>query len=203
MFSVRIGLLCTENGELGVFKTGLLKIIKIDGMKLKNFRYPCGRFLPGLLRGQSFLPDGGFTENELKRIIERMTEAGNSLAIDIDFSNSTEVRIKDFCYQVFDDGRRYFFVKSKRAIISSKWPEVMLRGHVILTAADGSTLESNWVKWDTERDYFTVCAAYVLNRNGVEVKGKKICVDRSLNKAEKEYSKFEQKEEMKCFAKAQ
>lgn len=76
-----------------------------------------------------------------------------------------------------------------------------MRGHVIIKTADGSTLESNRVKWDIENQLFTVKGIYVINHNGVKSIGRNICVDAQLNSIKAQHAKFKQKENQECFAK--
>jgi lipopolysaccharide assembly outer membrane protein LptD (OstA) len=119
----------------------------------------------------------------------------------IDLSNVSEVRINNFDYQVFYEDDLFLSIQSKRAMASYKHSGIVLRGHVIIKTADGSTLESNYVKWDIENQHFTVNGIYVINRNGVKTTGRNISVDAQLNNVKGQNAKVKRKEAEKCFAK--
>ena len=78
---------------------------------------------------------------------------------------------------------------------------MILRGHVIITASDGSTLECNYAKWNVKKELFEIEGVYVLNRGEETISGKYICVDTQLNFIEAKHAKFKQKETKECFAK--
>ena len=111
-----------------------------------------------------------------------------------------EITIDDFDCGIFDENDLRLRVQSSRAIVNSDWPLVTLRGHVIITGADGSTLESNHVKWDTKKQSFTADGTYFLRRGDSRIAGKGIRVDSNLNimnvknaKLEKECGKMSRK----------
>ena len=65
--------------------------------------------------------------------------------------------------------------------MNSGWPLITLRGHVTITSAAGSTLESNYVKWDIKKQNFIVDGMYFLRRGESRIAGKGIRVDSNQN----------------------
>lgn len=182
--SVRFENFCSENNKFGFFKTALHKVVKIQDLELKFYNYNPDRITEAntpdvFLFHQDITND---TRALVKGIMRRLSTFADGWRVNnIDLSNVTEVRINNFDYQVFNDGDLLFATQSKRAIVSHKHSEVVLRGHAKITIADGSTLESNHIKWDVKKQHFRVNGVYVLNRGGVMTTGKGICVDAQLN----------------------
>ena len=252
LYSVKFDELNTAKGRLGIFKTGVYKIVKVNGLQLKLFRYsPEKKIVPANVskaekpvadnnrkdtcstQFSSKEPHGmssmtalgdsqdGYSNSELfDELLERAKKlsgrcqfnssgksSGNlrdgwKLTIPgIELSDIGEVRVSNFDYQVFYDGQLSFGVQGKRVIASYKQPDVILRGHVIITASDGSTLECNYAKWNVKKELFKIDGVYVLNRGGETISGKYICVDSQLNFIEAKHAKSKQKETRECFAK--
>ena len=214
--------LVIQSGTLGVFKTGLYKVVQIQDLQLEIFLYSSSGLAPNIMPNQN---ESGQAKVKRANIplefrvldifsgqdVTDATKGLNSIIggiltpvkgwrADIDLSNVSEVRINNCDYRVFYDGQLVSGVRSKRAIVSSDWPEVTLRGHVIITALDGSTLESNCVRWKIRQNIFLVDGIYVLSRNGTKIIGKNICVDAGLNETEEKKVTFSAKERMKCTA---
>jgi len=199
IYSIYFKNLLAENSQLGIFKTALHKVVKIQDLKLKFYRYDSP---PNV----SPLPEDIITNIRalIKEIIRKLTNPENRWRVNIiDLGNTSEVRVNNFDYKVFSDDDLSFAIQSKRAITSYKQSELALRGHVIITAADGSTLECNYAKWDTKKGHLKIDGVYVLNRNGVKMIGRDICVDTQLNLARAQQAKFKPKEAERCFAKLQ
>jgi len=184
VFSVHFENFCSENNNFGFFKTALHKVVKIQDFELKFYKYN-----PDKVTSET-TPDIFFVSEDLtsdtitlvKNIMRRLTTPESGWRInDIDLGNVSEVRVNNFNYQVFHDGDLFFATQSNRAIASNKHSDVVLRGHAKITIADGSTLESNYVKWDVTKQHFSVNGVYVLNRRGIITTGKGICVDSQLN----------------------
>lgn len=200
VYSVRFKNLLAENNNLGIFKTALHKVVKIRNLQLKFFQYSSQS--PIVLSSSFLVLKDTFADvKELKKMVAWMKNRSKGWAANIDLGNVSEVRVNNFDYKVFYDDDLFFAVQSKRAIVSYKHSGIVLRGHVIIKTADGSTLESNRVKWDIENQLFTVKGIYVINHNGVKSIGRNICVDAQLNSIKAQHAKFKQKENQECFAK--
>lgn len=175
---------CSENNKLGFFKTALHKVVKIRDLELKFYRYNPGKATAAATLEIFPIPEDMSTDTRLvvRRIMRRLTTLTDGWRVNnIDLGNVSELRVDNFDYQVFHDGDLFFATQSKRAIVSHGHSEVVLRGHAKITIADGGTLESNYVKWDVQKQHFRVNGVYVLNRGGVMTTGKGICVDAQLN----------------------
>lgn len=224
VYSVRCSNLRTENNNFGIFKTGLHKIIKIQNLQLAFHPYATAQLASTPTRNNSESRDALSRSAEgidlanvcekcpasdkrtvnVSTIVEtlrRLLQTKKGWHLDIDFSNTSEILVNGFEYKIFSDENHSSSVQSKRLMMSSDQSAVTLRGHVTIKAADGSTLESNYVQWDIANQSFTAQGGYVLNRNGTQKIGKKICVDNQLNGINVQQAKFEQKEETKCLAK--
>jgi Lipopolysaccharide-assembly, LptC-related len=186
-FAASAGMLSAEDAPLGIFKTAAARIIKVKDLQL-HFNEPSGS--PALATLQSnFLPGAPAAgKNGFQEILGQLTDARGHRGIDssrwgtdMDLSNAREITIDDFDCGIFDENDLRLRVQSSRAIVNSDWPLVTLRGHVVITSADGSILESNYVKWDTKKQSFIADRMYVLRRGDSRITGKGICVDSYLN----------------------
>lgn len=226
VYSVQVSNLRTENNNFGIFKTGLHKVVKIQDLQLAFHRYTCGRMASAQTDSCSkssnvastgsgdiysanlteIYPASGKGTANVRTIVEtarRLLQPKKGWRFDIDFSNTSEILVSNFEYKVFCDQNPSFSLQSKRLMVSSDQPGVTLRGHVTIKAADGSTLESNYVQWDVVNQYFTAKGGYVLNRNGTNKIGKNISVNAQLNEINAQQAKFEQKEKTECLASLQ
>ena len=226
IYSIHFNKLLAENNHLGIFKTGLHKVVKIRGLGLRLYQYgptetkpaarPNHNKSPTIVRANSgksdrtkmanipiVLEDIGTDVQALIKFVDNLIKPQSGWLINIDLSNVSEVLVNDFDYQVFCDGDLFLAIESKRAIASYKHSALVLRGHVTITAADGGTLECNHAEWYTKKEQFKIDGIYVLNRNGVKTTGKNICVDTQLNLAGAQHTKSKQWETQKCFAKLQ
>ena len=200
VYSVRFKNLLAESNNLGIFKTALHKVVKIRNLQLKFFQYSSQSQI--VLSSSFPVSKGALADvKELKKMVAWMKNRSKGWAANIDLGNVSEVRVNNFDYKVFYDDDLFFAIQSKRAIVSYKHSGIVLRGHVIIKTADGSTLESNRAKWDIENQLFTVKGIYVINHNGVKSMGRDICVDARLNSIKAQHAKFKQKENQECFAK--
>lgn len=207
MFSIHFDSLYAKNGSLGIFKTGSYKIVKIQGLRLELAR--------GLSESQLSLPEGighlsemlspraAIDRNSPRDIIRQLISRSNGWVLDVDLSNTSEIRVNNFDYRIFDNNKPNLAIHSRLAVFSSDWPEILLRGHVTITAADGSTLQCNRIKWNAEKQIFSTDDRYLLNRNGEEITGKGIRVDARLKKTEEKNTEDKFEEKTKCFAKQQ
>jgi len=174
----------SENNKFGFFKTALHKVVKVRDLELKFYRYNPGEVTAATIPDIFPVPEGITTGTRalVKRIMPRLTTHADGWRVNnIDLGNVSEVRINNFDYQVLYEGDLFFATQSNRATVSNEHSDVVLRGHAKITIADGSTLESNYIKWNVTKQHFRVNGVYVLNRSGVMTTGKGICVDSQLN----------------------
>jgi hypothetical protein len=179
-FAARVGTLKAENATLGIFKTAAARAIKVKDLQLHFYEHS-GIAAPAALRAIVLPEETAAGENRLGGILRQLADARDRWGVDIDLSNTIEVTIDNLDCRMFDDGALRLAVQCRRAVVDSGWPLVTLRGHVTITSADGSTLESNYVKWDTKRQSFTADGMYILRRAGAQIAGKGIRVDSNLN----------------------
>lgn len=201
--SVRFENLCAENNKLGPFKTALHKVVKIRDLKLKFHRYRSDKVAAGTTPDIFPVPEGTITDTRAlaKSLVGRLTTPTKGFRINnIDIGNVSEVRIDNLDYRVFNDGELFFATESRRATVSYKTSNVVLHGHAKITVADGSTLESNRIKWNTRSQHFSADGVFVLNRGGLMTTGKGICVDSQLKNVKGQYARTKEREQ-KCIAK--
>ncbi|MDD5327118.1 MAG: hypothetical protein PHY02_04800 [Phycisphaerae bacterium] len=192
VYSISFGGLLVENNNFGLFETAVHKIVKIQDLELAFYKYTP----PNITSNTNLsskkntaapdiptVPEGPFPyAGELLDNISNSINPMNGWRINIDISNTSEVCVTNLDYKVFCDGAALLSVRSRRAVVSSRRPDVViLRGHVIVKAVDGSILESNRVIWDIRKHHFTTDGTYFLTRNGRKIRGKDICVDDKLN----------------------
>jgi len=203
IYSVHFKNFRAENSNLGIFKTALHKVVKIHGLKLEFYQYSSGKTTATTTPDIYPVYEETIADAKalIKEVMRKLINPEDGWRVNIDLGNVSEVRINNFDYQVFYEGDLFFSIQSKRAMASYKQSGIVLRGHVIVKTAEGSTLESNYVKWDIEKQHFTVNGIYVINRNGVKTTGRNISVDAQLNSVEARNAKVKRKEAEKCFAK--
>jgi len=193
----------SENNKLGIFKTALHKVVKIRDLELMFYCYSPGKVTAAAIPDIFSVPEDITTDTRVlvKRIMRRLTTLADGWRVnDIDLGNVSEVCVNNFDYRVFNEGDLFFATQSNRAIVSYRNSDVVLRGHAKITIADGSTLESNYIKLDVTKQHFRVNGVYVLNRGGIITTGKGICVDAQLNIVGAQSTKAKRKEQ-KCIAK--
>lgn len=203
IYSVSCKGLSVENNTLGIFKTALHKVMKIQSLQFSFHQYSSGT-------NKTTTPDiHSFYREQIadvkvfvKQIMYKLTNPMEGWRVkNIDIGNVSEVHINNFDYKALYDDELFFTIQSKKAMVSYKYSGVVLRGHVTIKTADGSTLESNYVNWDIDKQHFSVNGVYVLNRDGVKTTGRDICVDTQLNRIKTRRAKSQQKEDLECFAK--
>jgi hypothetical protein len=198
---VSLGNLRAENNKFGIFKTELHKVVKIQDLELAFYQYHSSKIISNTKPDNKISITTATDRNEsyVTTVTDESTDAFPALIkfadgiyelvsqrdgwrINIDLSNTSKVCIASFDYKVFYDGALLLNIRSKRATTSNKRPdEVTLRGRVIISTGDGTTLESNCVIWNIAKQQFTVDGTYFLTRNGKKMRGKDICVDDRLN----------------------
>lgn len=224
IYFVRFKNLSAENNKLGIFNTGLHKVVKIQDLELRFYRYNSSKVTstsrlnndksPKITAGGLSKPctatitdifsipkDTTSNARTLFEIIDRLVHPKDGWHVNIDLSKVSEVHVNHFAYKEFYDGNLFFGVQSKRAIAFAEQSGLLLRGHVTITTAGGSTLESNRVKWDITKQHFKVKGIYALNRDGKRTTGNGICVDTQLNVVTKQHAKVERKERERCLVK--
>jgi hypothetical protein len=201
-----------DNGNLGILKTGLHKIVTI-----KNLNMECSPHFPDCpLDSSRQKTDGPL---ELSRITSDLpplndlpaflnSRISQNFGRDIilsdlfDFSNADEFRILGFKYTIRNGDKIPFFIHSKLALMkfTPSGFEIYLKGHVTITHDNGDRLESNVVQWDIKRQCFIIEGNYILSRNGIPIQGKAACVDWQFNPISRSDADFDPGEK-RCFAK--
>jgi hypothetical protein len=212
VYAISLGNLRAENNNLGIFKTGLYKVAKIQDLELAFYRYSSpetisntktdnkGSIKTTTDRNESYVtavtnesPDAFSALVKPAGDIHKFINREDGWHINIDLSNTSEVCVAGFDYKAFYDGALLLNVRSKRATASNLHPEeILLRGHVIISAGDGTTLESNRVVWNIAKQQFTTDGTYFLTRNGKKIRGKDICVDDKLNVVQAQIAALEE-----------
>jgi hypothetical protein len=193
-----------ENNRLGIFKTALHKVVKIRDLTLESYQYPSDKTTASTTPDIYPVTSGTIADAKalIDQIMRKLINPMDGWRIkSIDFGNVSEVQVYNFDYKVLYDDELFFTIRSKRATASYKHSGIVLRGHVTITTAEGSTLESNYVRWDIQKKHFRVNGIYALNRNGVRTTGRDICVDAQLKSVKAQHAEFIRKEEQKCLAK--
>jgi hypothetical protein len=178
-FEARLGSLSTENATIGIFKTASAREIKVKDLRL-FFCQSSASSAPAVLEYGSSPESSADSKNILVSILSRLAYAKDRWSVNIDLSNPVDVIIDNFDCRIFDNDTLRLSVKSRRAALDSGRPQVILRGHVIITA-EGATLESNCVRWDIQKQQFSAEGTYFLRRGESQIAGKGICVDTHLN----------------------
>jgi len=187
IYSVAFKNLRAENARLGIFKTAAHKVVEIEDLQAEFFRYSgndsfgSGQAPPLTKFSPLFGPEDNGHGETLAEMLGKFKDTKKPWSLSMDLSNVSEVRFENLDYKIFDNGVLSLGVQCKRALATYKSSEITLRGYARITAADGSTLESNHIIWDTRKCCFRADGTYFLNCNGRKTSGKGICVDSQLN----------------------
>jgi hypothetical protein len=181
-FEARIGTLGTENATVGIFRTAAAREIKVKDLRLFFCRSSASS-APAVLEYSALPESSADSKNVLGVILSRLAYAKDRWGVNIDLSNPVNVTIDNFDCRIFDNDTLLLSIKSRRAELDSGRPQVILRGHVVIIT-DGATLESNYIKWDIQKQQFTADGTYFLRRGESKIAGKGICVDNNLNVAD-------------------
>jgi hypothetical protein len=208
--SIRAANLSVENNRLGVFKTGLYKVIRITDLETIFYRYSlcpdssqevsaacnfktAGGDLPGLTSIAGELPQIQKTKHKdliaLIGAFNGLRQPKDGWRINFDISNTTEILADNFSYKVFEDDKLFFELSSKKAYASYRQSGLLLRGNVTITTADGRNLRCSSLKWDIDKGQFIINGSCVLTNNGIKTVCKNICVDSRLNDIKTKYGK--------------
>ena len=202
IFSICFQSLCAENNNLGFFKTALHKVVRIHDLKLRLYQYYQENDAAAAThRIHNVLETApGDIAAHFKNTVRRLTTPmGGWRLSNFDIGNVSEILASGFNCTIFHNGVLHFAAQSRRAIVSYKDSDLILRGIAKVTIADGSTLESNEIKWDVKRQCFSARGVYVLKRRGIITTGKGIYVNDQLESINGRFAQSERKEQ-KCIA---
>jgi len=181
----RIGFenLKVENKRFGIFRTPAAKSVRIRNLGIKGFRYSAALSDASCSAPQATTKECRpiDTSKTPISVVADMVNRKGKWSIDIDLSNVTRTEIFGFEYSLVGDCKLLLGVQSRRAIITSDWPCITLRGHAVIAFSDGSSLEGNCVVWDTEKGSFEAKGIYVIKRNGFTTVGNNITVSGQSN----------------------
>jgi hypothetical protein len=177
-FEARVGQLRSANASIGFFKTAAAREIMVKDLHL-SFNQSSASQATTISNASGLSESSVEAKNMLGAILARITDTQDRWKINIDLSHPVNVTIDNFDCRVFDKDTLRISVKSKRAILNSGSPQIMLRGHVIITA-DGDSIESNCIRWDIQKQKFIAEGTYLLKRGENRTAGKGICFDTHL-----------------------
>lgn len=151
-----------ENASLGVFKTACVKVVHVENVRVVFFAD--GMRLCDL--GALLAPreQGAPGANPLG-LFSEMEESGAEWSKPVDLANTTDVRIRRLDWQVCRADRTVFHVRCQHATLRSDTPQIVLRGHVIITTPD-AVLQSNCVEIDVGDESIVAPGRYSLRCDG-------------------------------------
>jgi hypothetical protein len=183
-----------ENGRLAFFKTPLHKTVTIDGLHVKFYQHSSedaaarlsdrdGRRQRRLLVGDGEAAARDMFVEAIDVLAREFRTKTQGMAMDsllpADISSATKVIINDLDYSLFCRDQLELGIKCHNAVASASESEIVLRGGVVIQA-DGGKLMSNCVLWDMEKGQFSVPGTYVMDRDGVPVRGSGLRCDHHL-----------------------
>lgn len=195
-FWVHFSELTAEGRQFGVFRTPVVKEVKIRDLGITVFREFQGDSRqqdPVSLCAREW-PDG---EEGLVGYLK----GGKGWSLDIDISNVTRIEAINFEYKIIENGAIVLDVTSRRAEVQNRLREIILRGHGTVKNRQGGTLEGNNIRWDVLSQTFNASGVYVLNNEGRTRTGRDICVDYELKPVSVSKNEKDSKEEQECYAK--
>jgi hypothetical protein len=199
IYSFAFDQLIAENNNLGVFKTGLLKKVKISGLELKFYKYTVKDIKADRTKGKIDSQFDGIDPKNIEAAIGKLIEAKDDKYFDIDLSHTAEVQVQGLDYSDYIDGKKVLAVQCRKVLLQGKLSDISLRGHVVIRA-EGGCLESNNVTWDIKNNRFMVSGGYLIRGESI-LSGENICVDQQLNVIGDLQAKQNLQEEQKCCAK--
>ncbi len=182
-----------NSGRIGVFKTGLFKTVHVRSLRIRRYEYDSAPDSPE--GDETVAPVTGHAEiwSDLE-LVAPMVFGGNDamrlgqgMEIQIDrpdFTDAGEIIVEDLDYRVFFEGKQHCAIVGKRALASHGTSGILLRGGVVITAADGTVLRANRIDWNPKKETFTVDGNYLLCRDGIQTAGRTICLDEQLGAIE-------------------
>lgn len=194
-FWVRFSKLTAEGMQFGVFRTPVVKEVKIRDLTITVFREFCGDG-----RQQDpislFKVEGLDSENGHAGHLK----SGKGWSADIDISNVLRIEAINFKYRVVANGAVTLEVTSRRAEAQGRLREIVLRGHGTVKNRQGETLEGNNIRWDVLSQTFRSNGIYVLKGDCRTITGRDICVDYELKPVSAGKNAKNSKEEQECYA---
>jgi hypothetical protein len=189
-FSVSSADLIVKPGNLGFFKTGLFKIVQARSLQVRRYEYASDPGLPepgrdseGTALRALGLDNPGLAKGFMGTGDEPL-RVNNGMEIRVDrpdVSDAGQLLVENFDYQIVFEGRPRLSIRSKRAFASWEESGILLRGGVMITAADGPTVRSNRIRWDTRNHLFSVEDNYLLTQGPSQTAGNKIYLDEQLH----------------------
>jgi len=188
--SVSLDDLTVRPGSLGLFKTGLFKIVQVRSLQVRKYEYPSDPAAPGFemdSESTAFRAMGLEDRDLAIGILRGESESfrpvhGIQIRIDRpDVSDAGQLLVENFDYRIFFEGRPRLSIRSKRAFASWEESGILLRGGVVITADDGPTVRSNRIRWDPRNHLFSVADNYLLTQGRSQTAGKKIFLDEQLH----------------------
>ncbi len=179
-----------ESGRLGVFKTPLHKVIRIDDLQMEFYEQDQERAEEPVLRADG-RQDSPADDSELA-VEARFTEVFDAfrdefgartrgMSMDspfpVDLSNVSKVIVAGLNYRVLRSGQLELGIRCRNAVATGS--EIELRGTVLIQVR-GRKLLSNYVLWDMESNRFSVPGTYILDCGGGPVRGDGVRCDRHL-----------------------
>jgi hypothetical protein len=188
-FAASVDSLRAENATIGFFKTAAAKVLKVKKFRLQ-FSEPLMSATPTTLR-PGVLPEATISgKNRLKELFGQLADVRERWGVGVDLGNITEVTIDDFYCRILDANAIRLTVRSRRAVVDSRWPLMTLQGHVVITCANGSALDSSNITWDIQKRRFVTDGIYLLRQGDKRISGKGICVDSELNIADTKIASY-------------
>ena len=182
-FSISLDNLTVKPGILGVFQTGLFKTIQVRSLQVRRYEYPSDPGMPGLgmVPEETALRALELDNPELVKGIfggdQEPLRLDNGMEIRVDrpdVSDAGQLLVENFDYQIMYDGKPRLSISSKRALASWDESGILLRGGVVVTAADGGTVRSNRIRWNPRDRVFSVEDNYLLTVGPSQTAGKSI-----------------------------
>jgi hypothetical protein len=102
------------------------------------------------------------------------------VSLPIDVSHTTGVVVKGLHCEFYRNGKLDLRVDCEKAMFGGSLAEAVLRGCVVIETTDGTMLVSNCVRWDLERNCFTVPGRYAFGCSGALRRGRGLRCDRRL-----------------------
>jgi hypothetical protein len=188
-FSVALDGITVKPGNLGLFKTGLFKTVQVRSLQVRKYEYESdpGTQGPEMDSDAAALRTLELNNPELVKAMlggdQEPFRLGNGMEIRVDrpdVSDAGQLLVENFDYRIFLEGRPRLSIRSKRAFASWEESGILLRGGVAITAADGPTVRSNRIRWDTRNHLFSVEDNYLLTQGSSQTAGNKIYLDEQL-----------------------
>lgn len=189
-FSVSLEGMTVTPGNLGFFKTGLFKTVQVRSLQVRRYEYESDPGTPGpgtipeetalraLALGHPEWVNGAFVGDQ------EPFRLGQGMEIRVDrpdVSDAGQIVVENFDYRIVCEGRPRLSIACKRAMASWDQSGILLRGGVVVTAADGGTVRSNRIRWIPRDRVFSVEDNFLLTAGPTRIAGKSIYLDEQLH----------------------